>query len=112
MSNSHRNAKYANADIVVSVSVDDFAKEGFTGPLAGLEFQRHWEKKAYELGGGKFYAPAQSIPDYLAGTLRGVLPIGEGSTSTARRIPSKPSIAPCVPTGPSALAPIARRSAG
>lgn len=70
MSNSHRNAKYANAGIVVSVSVDDFAREGFTGPLAGLQFQRHWEKKAYELGGGKFFAPAQSIPDYLAGTLK------------------------------------------
>ena len=70
MSNSHRNSKYANAGIVVSVSVEDYAREGFTGPLAGIEFQRHWEKKAYELGGGKFFAPAQSIPDYLAGTLK------------------------------------------
>jgi hypothetical protein len=70
MSNSHRNAKYANAGIVVSVSVEDYAKEGFTGALAGIEFQRHWEKKAYELGGGKFFAPAQSIPDYLAGRLK------------------------------------------
>ncbi|MBX7099840.1 MAG: FAD-dependent oxidoreductase [Myxococcaceae bacterium] len=70
MSNSRRNAKYANAGIVVSVSVDDFAKGGFRGPLAGLEFQRHWEAKAYELGGGKFIAPAQSIPDYLAGKLK------------------------------------------
>lgn len=70
MSNSHRNSKYANAGIVVSVSVDDFAREGFTGPLAGLQFQRHWEKKAYQLGGGRFIAPAQSIPDYLAGKLK------------------------------------------
>ncbi len=31
MSNSHRNAKYANAGIVVSVSVDDFAREGRRG---------------------------------------------------------------------------------
>lgn len=69
MSNSHRNSKYANAGIVVSVSVEDFARDGFTGPLAGLEFQRKWEKAAYELGGGKFLAPAQSIPDYLAGRL-------------------------------------------
>ncbi|MEW5740742.1 MAG: FAD-dependent protein [Myxococcota bacterium] len=67
MSNSRRNAKFANAGIVVSVSVEDFAREGFTGPLAGLAFQRHWEKQAYELGGGKFFAPSQSIPDYLAG---------------------------------------------
>lgn len=69
MSNSHRNSKYANAGIVVSVSTDDFARAGFTGPLAGLQFQRHWEKAAYELGGGGFIAPAQSIPDYLAGKL-------------------------------------------
>lgn len=70
MSNSRRNAKYANAGIVVSVSVADFEREGFRGPLGGLEFQRHWERKAYELGGGNFIAPAQSIPDYLAGQLK------------------------------------------
>ncbi len=69
MSNSRRNSKYANAGIVVSVSVEDFARDGFTGPLAGLAFQRKWERAAYELGGGKFFAPAQSIPDYLAGRL-------------------------------------------
>src|SRR6185295_2549145 len=51
MSNSRRNAKYANAGIVVSVSVTDFAREGFEGPLAGLSFQQHWEGEAYELGG-------------------------------------------------------------
>jgi hypothetical protein len=70
MSNSRRNAKYANAGIVVSVSVEDFNREGFHGPLAGLEFQRHWEQKAYELGGGRFIAPAQTIPDYLAGRVK------------------------------------------
>ncbi len=70
MSNSYRNAKYANAGIVVTVSVEDFNREGFHGPLAGLSFQQHWEKKAYELGGGKFFAPAQSIPDYLTGKLK------------------------------------------
>lgn len=69
MSNSRRNAKYANAGVVVSVSVEDFAREGFSGALAGLEFQRHWEARAYRLGGGHFFAPAQSIPDYLAGKL-------------------------------------------
>ncbi|MFT3709357.1 MAG: FAD-binding protein [Archangium sp.] len=70
MSNSHRNSKYANAGIVVSVTVEDYAREGFHGPLAGIAFQRHWETKAYELGGGKFSAPAQSIPDYLAGRVK------------------------------------------
>jgi len=70
MSNSRRNAKFANAGIVVSVSVEDFAREGFHGPLAGLEFQRFWERRAYELGGGRFIAPSQSIPDYLAGKVK------------------------------------------
>jgi uncharacterized FAD-dependent dehydrogenase len=70
MSNSRRNAKFANAGIVVSVSVADFAREGFHGPLAGLEFQRHWEGEAYKLGGGRFFAPAQTIPDYLAGRVK------------------------------------------
>ena len=66
MSNSRRNSKYANAGLVVSVSVDDFARAGFTGPLAGLEFQAQQEARAFELGGGRFFAPAQAIPDYLA----------------------------------------------
>ncbi len=70
MSNSRRNARYANAGVVVSVTVDDFARDGFLGPLAGLEFQRKWEKAAFELGGGRFTAPAQSIPDFLKGTLK------------------------------------------
>jgi uncharacterized FAD-dependent dehydrogenase len=70
MSNSRRNAKYANAGIVVSVSVEDFNREGFHGPLAGLEFQRHWERKAFELGEGRYLAPAMSVPDYLSGKLR------------------------------------------
>ena len=66
MSNSRRNSKYANAGLVVSVSVEDFAREGFTGPLAGLEFQAKHEARAFELGGGRFFAPAQSLPDFLA----------------------------------------------
>ena len=75
MSNSRRNARYANAGIVVSVSPADFARAGFRGPLAGLEFQRHWESEAYRLGGGRFIAPAQTIPDYLAGR-KGAAPGG------------------------------------
>jgi uncharacterized FAD-dependent dehydrogenase len=70
MSNSRRNARFANAGIVASVTVEDFARAGFTGALAGLQFQRHWEKAAYVLGEGRYHAPAQSIPDYLAGRLK------------------------------------------
>jgi uncharacterized FAD-dependent dehydrogenase len=67
MSNSHRSSPLANAGIVVAVSPDDFAAEGFTGPLAGLEWQRKWERAAFSLGGGGYRAPAQRLAAFLAG---------------------------------------------
>jgi uncharacterized FAD-dependent dehydrogenase len=67
MSNSQRSSPLANAGIVVAVSPDDFAAEGFVGPLAGLEWQRKWERAAYALGGGGYRAPAQRLAAYLAG---------------------------------------------
>jgi len=67
MSNSHRSSPLANAGIVVAVSLADFAAEGFEGPLAGLAWQRKWERAAYALGGGGYRAPAQRLSAYLAG---------------------------------------------
>lgn len=67
MSNSRRSSPLANAGIVVAVAPDDFAAEGFTGPLAGLEWQRKWERAAFALGGGGYKAPAQRLAAYLAG---------------------------------------------
>jgi uncharacterized protein len=66
MSNSARSSPLANAGIVVAVSPADFAREGFEGPLAGLAWQRKWERAAFALGGGGYRAPAQRITDYLA----------------------------------------------
>ncbi|MBU4462900.1 MAG: hypothetical protein KKB05_03020, partial [Proteobacteria bacterium] len=37
------------------------------GPLAGMEFQRFWESRAFELGGGNYHAPVQLVGDFLAG---------------------------------------------
>jgi len=67
MSNSSRSSPLANAGLVVAVSPADFAAEGFSGPLAGLEWQRKWERAAFELGGGGYRAPAQRLADWLAG---------------------------------------------
>jgi uncharacterized FAD-dependent dehydrogenase len=67
MSNSHRSSRLANAGVVVAVGPADFEAEGFTGPLAGLAWQRAWEARAFELGGGGYRAPAQRITDYLRG---------------------------------------------
>src|SRR5512137_611027 len=67
MSNSGRSSPLANAGLVVAVSPEEFAAEGFTGPLAGLEWQRRWERAAFDLGGGEYRAPAQRLPAWLAG---------------------------------------------
>ena len=66
MSNSQRSSPLANAGLVVAVSLADFAAEGFEGPLAGLAWQRKWERAAYRLGGGGYRAPAQRLSAYLA----------------------------------------------
>ena len=66
MSNSRRSSRVANAGVVVAVGPADFEAEGYQGPLAGLAWQRAWESRAYELGGGGYRAPAQRITDYLA----------------------------------------------
>jgi len=63
MSEYARDAENANSALLVGVSPGDFAGDH---PLAGVEFQRIWEKKAFELGGGDYSAPVQLVGDFLA----------------------------------------------
>lgn len=73
----------ANAGLVVGVEPRDFGAEG---PLAGIEFQRHWERQAFIAGGGDYSAPAQRVGDFLA---------GRASTSLGAVTPSyKPGVLP------------------
>ena len=64
MSQYSRAERNANSGLVVNVSPQDF---GGDGPLAGIEFQRRWERRAFELGGGNYDAPGQRVGDFLAG---------------------------------------------
>ena len=52
--------------MVVTVTPDDFAKEGFHGGFAGVDFQRQCETRAFERGGGSFQAPSLRVTDYVA----------------------------------------------
>ena len=63
MSQYSRTERNANAGIVVGVTPEDYPGH----PLAGIAFQRHWERRAFELGGGTYAAPAQRVGDFLAG---------------------------------------------
>ena len=112
MSYSKRDSENANSALIVTVDNRDFGSEDV---LAGIEFQRRLEKKAYELGGGR--VPVQRFGDfrenrtttqsalssntvkpcikggYTAANLRELLPDGlcdaliEGVTSFDRQIP-------------------------
>lgn len=64
MSNYARDTGIANSAVVVSVRPEDFAG---VHPLSGVEFQRKWEKAAFEAGGRNYNAPAQLVGDFLAG---------------------------------------------
>ena len=59
-----QNNTNSNSALLVPVMPADF---GSDSPLAGIEFQRLWEKKAYEVGGSNYCAPAQLVGDFLAG---------------------------------------------
>lgn len=50
MSYSGRNGSNSNSAVIISVTPEDF---GVNHPLAGIEFQRKLERKAFELGQGK-----------------------------------------------------------
>ena len=67
MSQYSRAERNANAGLVVNISPADFGANEHWGPLAGIEFQRQWERRAFELGGGNYDAPVQRVGDFLAG---------------------------------------------
>ena len=61
MSQYSRNERNANAGIVVGITPADYPGD----PLAGIAFQREWESRAFELGGGNYEAPGQLVGDFL-----------------------------------------------
>ena len=71
---SKRNNPYANSGTVVAVDEKDFAVYGFTGPLAGMQYQQMVEQKAFAIGGGKLVAPAQRMADFVDGKVSTILP--------------------------------------
>ena len=87
MSQYSRNERNANAGIVVGISPQDYRQVGYqqndasrspkavnaanaasdspVNPLDGVAFQRFWESRAYELGGGDYHAPGQRVGDFI-----------------------------------------------
>lgn len=63
MSRFARDGENANSALLVGVEPSDYGMH----PLSGVTFQRHWEERAYALGGGGYRAPAQLVGDLLRG---------------------------------------------
>ena len=84
MSEWARDTEKANSALLVSVRPDDFPGEG---PLAGIRFQRELEQKAFALGGGGYFAPAQRVEDFL---------LGRKTEKWGKVLPSyRPGVTPC-----------------
>jgi uncharacterized protein len=74
MSQYSRNERNANAGIVVGINPSDYRRsvsndtdDSFVNPLDGLAFQRQWESRAFELGGGGYRAPGALVGDFIQG---------------------------------------------
>nr|WP_320115621.1 FAD-dependent oxidoreductase [uncultured Desulfuromonas sp.] len=62
MSHYRRDGALSNSALVVSVRREDLADNS---PLAGVRFQQHWERRAFDLAGRDYRAPAQNLLDFL-----------------------------------------------
>mgnify|MGYP002520869103 FL=1 len=61
MSNFARDEKNANSAILVNVTPDDFKGD----VLSGFELQRKYERLAFEIAGGNYNAPCQTVGEFL-----------------------------------------------
>ena len=63
MSTRARDNENSNSAICINVGEKDFG----THPLSAIQFQRDLERRAFELGGGNFNSPIQTLGDYIDG---------------------------------------------
>jgi len=71
---SKRDQSTANSGIVVELKPEDFKAYKSFGPLAGVEFQKQIEQRAWQLAGGTQRVPAQRLVDFTEGKKSDVIP--------------------------------------
>jgi len=65
MSYHRRDLANSNSALVVNIDPADYGYVNGKSPLLGIEYLRKWERKAYQLGGNNYRAPAQLVKDFL-----------------------------------------------
>ena len=71
---SRRDYATSNSGIVIELKLTDFAEYERFGPLAGLEFQKNIEQKAWKVGGETQKVPAQKLADFTNNKLSDSIP--------------------------------------
>jgi len=63
MSRYNRGSGLANSALAVNVNPSDYGG----GVLDGIKFQRRYERRAFELAGSSWFAPVQSVGEFISG---------------------------------------------
>ena len=89
-SRSGRSGAFANAGLVMTVQPSGAADD----PLAGLAYLEELERRAFDMGGGGYRAPAQRAADFLvgrasSGAYEGSYPFGVGWMALAELLPAE-----------------------
>ena len=71
---SKRDQATANSGIVIELKLEDFKPFEKFGPLAGLEFQKQIEQKAWHLAGKTQKVPAQRMVDFTQNKISASIP--------------------------------------
>jgi hypothetical protein len=71
---SKRDQATANSGIVVELKLEDFKPYEKFGPLAGLEFQKQIEQKAWQVAGKSQKVPAQRMVDFTQKKISSEIP--------------------------------------
>lgn len=69
MSRMARKGNYSNSALVVTVGPQDWG----ASKLGGLYFQQQWERRAFEVAGATFLAPAQNMMSFLGQGRGGIM---------------------------------------
>ena len=71
---SKRDQATANSGVVVELKLEDFKPFAKFGPLAGMEFQKSIEQKAWQLAGNTQKVPAQRMVDFTQSKISASIP--------------------------------------
>ncbi len=74
MSLSKRDSSFANSGLVTEIGEQELKNNGFTGLMAGANFQQSVEQAMWKSGDGSQKAPAQRMIDFVKGRISNDLP--------------------------------------